>query len=666
MKKLYLVLFVFICCKTNAQWKYANYPEGGGFWQIAATEQAVYTNLGDIFVSTDSGKHWNITELGLPPYYKDKLAASKNKIFTVAGDGLYSSADNGKSWSFSGDGISDTVFITGLEAQDSVVLAGTNNKCLYRSTDNGVSWKLTNVQPESDNFIFDIQLKGNYALACASSGLLISTDGGLTWTDSIAGLPDKTPYAISISKTMMFVDYGNEQYASTDNGANWKRITTNLPPDATVIDIASEDSLIYHGSTAGLYISKDGENFQHITSGLPDQYSVICLAVTNHGIYLGTTRNLYYSADHGKNWELRNTDIRKVRVPSAITDRGRIVTASSSGIIVSDDNGKTWKEKNYGLAQDSRGMSLSLLDSTLFMGTDLALFSSKNRGDVWEEKAMPPFFQTMELRTHEGVVYAAGMNSGIFASYDKGVTWKDISSDLPSLRLYAMGFHKTTLFAGIFFDGSYRSTDGGNSWTPMKGLPAALITKFETIGDVILAATNIGLYKSEDDGVSWTKLPEAPSNFITSIFYLKGFLWISYDKDLLISADMGSTWKSVRDGLPDVSVLSLMIKDNAIYAGTDNGLWVRNLNEILTEIPENKEAISLEIYPNPGNGLFYLSSVYKLLHIELFNMLGEKVYTADLKAGESQLDLSQFAKGMYMLQATSDQKLSISKKIIIQ
>jgi hypothetical protein len=75
----------------------------------------------------------------------------------------------------------------------------------------------------------------------------------------------------------------------------------------------------------------------------------------------------------------------------------------------------------------------------------------------------------------------------------------------------------------------------------------------------------------------------------------------------------------------------------------------------------------LTVYPNPGTGLFTITSVTASGSIEVYDVLGNKVKSIELKnnASDYKLDLSGYSKGMYLLNMISDGK-RYSKKIILE
>ena len=136
----------------------------------------------------------------------------------------------------------------------------------------------------------------------------------------------------------------------------------------------------------------------------------------------------------------------------------------------------------------------------------------------------------------------------------------------------------------------------------------------------------------------------------------------------------GSNWSGVGGGA-DSTVFSLFIKDSNLYVGggfTHVGsslaanriavwghspLWVNELG--IT----NEE---LGIYPNPNNGVFVISTEgEKIKEIKVFNLFGEKIYSATVNNIQTTINLSEQAKGIYFVQVVTDKGV-LNRKIIVQ
>ena len=76
------------------------------------------------------------------------------------------------------------------------------------------------------------------------------------------------------------------------------------------------------------------------------------------------------------------------------------------------------------------------------------------------------------------------------------------------------------------------------------------------------------------------------------------------------------------------------------------------------------------VYPNPSNDFIHVkmnNSNEKFENIVLYNVLGEsvkKVTTID--SNQTTIDVSDLTKGVYLLEITSENKLKLTKKLVIK
>jgi hypothetical protein len=78
---------------------------------------------------------------------------------------------------------------------------------------------------------------------------------------------------------------------------------------------------------------------------------------------------------------------------------------------------------------------------------------------------------------------------------------------------------------------------------------------------------------------------------------------------------------------------------------------------------------SVNLYPNPNNGRFTieLSGINFKSSLEIFNILGEKVYQTRLNASTNQIDLSNYSNGIYLYRVLTETGSLVSEeKFVIQ
>lgn len=102
------------------------------------------------------------------------------------------------------------------------------------------------------------------------------------------------------------------------------------------------------------------------------------------------------------------------------------------------------------------------------------------------------------------------------------------------------------------------------------------------------------------------------------------------------------------------------------YNFTQNQEGIFNIKKNTTGI-ESSENQNIDIYPNPGNGLFNinLNQINSgLIKVEVYNIIGEKVWSKNIDNQANHIDLTKLSKGVYYLSLSTD-KQKITKKITI-
>ena len=83
-------------------------------------------------------------------------------------------------------------------------------------------------------------------------------------------------------------------------------------------------------------------------------------------------------------------------------------------------------------------------------------------------------------------------------------------------------------------------------------------------------------------------------------------------------------------------------------------------------IEENLNFGGFSVLPNPSLGIFTITSNGKCLEdVEIFNDIGENIYSQKLISDKTEIDLSTVSKGIYFIKIIAEDK-TYSQKIIIQ
>ena len=202
---------------------------------------------------------------------------------------------------------------------DQVAYFGTYR--VWKSTQNGSNWipvseDLTDGGEFGYNTLTTLAvslLNESYVLAGSDDGNVhISINGGLSWTDISAGLPDRWITYVAfdpVDEETIYVTVSGFRwdeplphvYKSTDLGENWVSISGDLPEipvNVIVINPLNNDKLIV-GTDAGTYITHNGgANWENMAGNMP-QTPVVALKINpnTNWLYAATYGNSIYKVN---------------------------------------------------------------------------------------------------------------------------------------------------------------------------------------------------------------------------------------------------------------------------------------------------------------------------------------------------------------------------------
>jgi photosystem II stability/assembly factor-like uncharacterized protein len=182
-------------------------------------------------------------------------------IAGVAKEGLWSSADGGKTWTQLGTGAGSdkitnrpTMIVYDPTDPNTFWEAGIyNGGGVYKTADNGVTWKQLGTVTHTDSIAIDFSDPARMTLLAggheSAQKLWRSTDGGLTWTNVGLNLPTTSSFS---SNAVVFDAQthvvGCSGYAgtygifrTTDGGTSWASMSTLGPSPAPLV--ASDGSV---------------------------------------------------------------------------------------------------------------------------------------------------------------------------------------------------------------------------------------------------------------------------------------------------------------------------------------------------------------------------------------------------------------------------------------
>lgn len=314
--------------------------------------------------------------------------------------------------------------------------------------------------------------------------------------------------------------------------------------------------------------------------------------------------------------------------------------AAAGGIFKSEDDGLSWTP----IFDDAENLAIGDFaiapndPKTLYVGTGEAngggnslsydgngVYRTSNGGNSWTNIGLTNVGSIGKIEIDPkrperifvaamGRLFESTPNRGIYRSLDSGQNWEKVlfeSDSTGAIDVVINPLHPDTIYAVLWervrslkrrsyggeTSGIYRSTDGGNSWTPLtNGLPNVGPRKGRIGLSISASDPNIlyavyatqtgnleGIYKTENHGESWTRIN---TNGVTSVSFMWWFGKIQIDPidpdivympglDIVKTLNGGENWYEVFIGTHvDQHAIWIHPDDpDLVWLGNDGGLF---------------------------------------------------------------------------------------------
>lgn len=753
-----IALLLLLCFKLQAQNGYiaaGTYPKLYDITYDATVQNKLYarTLSNHIVVSLNNGTDWTVL-------YSHPLAMENLKLVpggtslsfsTAEGIFIFSTVTNtvssfyeipasnvegaGASWITSYSLYNGTG--TAIVVNTGYQVGFSNEGKTFYSDDSGVTWtqiyytvenanifvNSVAIAPNNTKKIFLARGNGNTDV---DGGLLISTDAGLTWTESLAGIVlDPIAFKPSNGEEMLvgtgisFGEYPEGVYRSTDGGLNWApfEITFDNVTLNNIIDIAynpinenkimvleeneiiktedggltwvsgiyTPDSLNYYYGLNASYnpfnenqvvistdyypqISNDGG--VTLTQLHAPFYDTASASVSQEG----TVTHLYYGSQGGfshKNLSTEATEGYDILGPNVFT--------SSRTYAVADPvvAGRVFTLNAGGF----NGATLSV--STTYGAAPIVLMNTYT--DQIQQLAVDP--------ANTNIVYLSlrsGDNSSLYKinlSNTENITPEEILTPGEGGVVTGIIISSTDSAAITIAKGTnlYQTTDGGVNWTDMLTdlpLDASANIIWEMIKNPInpnnyLIASNVGIFSSSDAGATWTvaladvnvrKIEYSTLNENVAVAAI--YSGEAIQASLVYTVDGGASWTAISpEQLKYIYTSSVDFSFTAdsltaYIATSDLGVMTYTINDLDLGITQpGTVKNTVALYPNPASNQFTVSA-----SSSSFGIKSIAVYTITgqqlLQTTENTVDVSGLSNGIYIVKTETTNGLSVSQKLV--
>lgn len=269
---------------------------------LALLPQAAPAAEHAIYKSGNRGATWARSSAGLPASARvNSFGATANRIFAGTDAGIYSSADEGRTWQKT----SVTARTISFAASGATIFAGTHNAGLLASDDQGLTWRSI-ASLASRNIRSLLAGEGELLAGTDADGVMVSSDQGRTWAARNAGLPPFSQiFALArIDETIFAALYAKGLYAwKSGVGPNWTRIGNVQPLALAAADAASRALAVGH-NPGGIFWSRKPESpeWTKAIGNFTPPAPVWEMAAGNGIVLAGVADGVFSSGDGGRTW----------------------------------------------------------------------------------------------------------------------------------------------------------------------------------------------------------------------------------------------------------------------------------------------------------------------------------------------------------------------------
>jgi photosystem II stability/assembly factor-like uncharacterized protein len=407
---------------------------------------------------------------------------------------------------------------------------------VIKTTDGGSSWTVE--QTNTTTPILKVNsYNGQIVIASGYSGLILrSSDSGTTWTTEASGVTGDLWGLQMINDTLGWAcGNSNSFIKTTDGGLTWQAVTnTGLNTEYWWIDFMNK-----------------GYGF------------VAC----DNGIALKTT-------DGGNSWTEHQAGDNNHLFSVDVIDSLHIAAGGNAGKhVYSSDGGVTWvPTPMYQLPNEPVNCVKYInIDTGYIAVGEMGLYKTTNRGTSWQVTANIGEYE-IQLYPEYEIGYAAGTGLKIDKADGNLDVWnKLIIND----DFYGVYFTSERKGYAISLGRLYRSTNYGESWDTVEGLPGGGCITFTDSLTGYVGTQNSKIYKTIDGGGSWYQT-NGITNTIAKIFFINHHTgWAAGGYRIFKTTDSGDNWfEQLYDNVGSFNGISFV---DSLYG------WASNLSEWLYE-----------------------------------------------------------------------------------
>lgn len=552
-----------------------------------------------------------------------------------------------------------------------IIYIGAASGGFWYTTNGGNTWQTTtddigslgitdiSIHPSNPNTIFIATGDGN-AGDTKSIGVLKSTNGGMTWTQTGLNWQQSNQYTISrmlihpSNPNIMYVGGSFGVMKSTDGGNSWTTVFSTI----SIRDMEfkpDNPAIIYAAGSAVYRTTNDGANWSLLSNGIPTSTRRIALGVTpanaNYvyalaGNFSNGFMGLYRSTDGGDSWTTQSTTPNILGWSYDGNDTGGqawydlcIAVDQTNPNVVYSGGVNIWKSTNAGVNwsciahwwgdrtnevhADHHDLWFVPGTNRLYNGNDGGIYRTTNGGSSFQwlgaGLVITQFYRIGAAQTNANVWIGGSQDNGTKNFVNSN--WKDV---IGGDGMECLIDHQTTQYqyGSLYYGRILRSTDNGSSFddwvqpSMFSGESGAWVTPFvmHPTNNQIIFVGYRDVWKTTNRGTSWSKI----SNFGGSTLNVlhtdadnANYIVASTGANFMLTTDGGISWlsrsKPSANALTSVAFVPTLPNQmyasfsgytagQKVYYSTDAGINWINISYNLPNVPAN----NVQYHKNTG------------------------------------------------------------------
>ena len=379
-----------------------------------------------------------------------------------------------------------------IPAGDTLMLKGSSGVLL--SNDGGETWTDPNPGAHTFGAFPVVALDEHNFYGTYSSGIRRSTDGGATWSPFMAGMVNSHVTSLATVRNVLYALTPEDTLKSADGGETWESVGLNMNEktslEGTQAKVATANGVLYASNSeldgVTLFrLSDAGDVFLPVEGG-PD----------------------FEEDTLHKEWWNRRMDARK---------NGEDVNKVQ----------EQWKANQHRVFEEwlTNG-TFTVAGDTVFMEYRHKLYRWRRGETAWHDTGLedikgisPIEGKGLTLAVSGDTVYAGKREGSLFLSQDSGDTWRDVTENL----VFPFGYFKEIRFAGstvyVSTDMGVMYSNDGETWHVLTDTDGnrLIMDRIAVNGALAYGVCDSGVYQVSNQTNTWaqlaTELPHTATAF---------------------------------------------------------------------------------------------------------------------------------------------------------